>query len=277
MNKWNMIIDVEKCEDCNNCFLSCKDEHVDNEFPGYSVPQPRHGHRWINIMRKERGEYPLMDVAYLPVPCQHCDNPPCIEKGPSGAVKKRDDGIVLIDTERAKGKKELVKTCPYGAIYWNDEKKLPQKCTFCAHLIDDSWEKTRCAQVCPTLSLTVLCISDSEMQLRVESEELEVFHPEYGTKPRIYYKNLYRYTHCFIAGSIAITIDGKEECAKGADVKLIKGDKKYITQADTFGDFKFDKLEKNSGKYVIEVQYKEKSTHLDVVLTESLNVGVIKL
>ncbi|GAG02536.1 unnamed protein product, partial [marine sediment metagenome] len=39
MNKWNLIIDIEKCEDCNNCFLACKDEHVDNDWPGYAVSQ----------------------------------------------------------------------------------------------------------------------------------------------------------------------------------------------------------------------------------------------
>ncbi len=277
MNKWNMIIDVEKCEDCNNCFLSCKDEHVDNEFPGYSLAQPRHGHRWINIMRKERGSYPLIDVAYLPVPCQHCDSAPCIENSPKGAVNKREDGIVLIDPVKAKGQKDMVKTCPYGAIYWNEEKNVPQKCSFCAHLLDDEWKITRCAQVCPTLSLTVLCVTDAEMQREVVSEKLEVYHPEYGTKPRVYYKNLYRYTHCFIAGSIAITIDGKEECADNAEIALIKGDEKYIVQTDTFGDFKVDRLEKNSGKYILEVRYKEKSTTMDVVLTESVNVGVIKL
>ena len=81
MKKYNLIIDVEKCEDCNNCFLSCKDEHVDNEWPGYSASQPLHGQRWMNIMRKERGQYPLIDVVYLPVPCMHCDNAPLHKSG----------------------------------------------------------------------------------------------------------------------------------------------------------------------------------------------------
>ena len=101
MKKWNLIIDVEKCEDCNNCFLACKDEHVDNDWPGYSLPQPLHGHRWMNIMRKERGQFPMIDVAYLPIPCMHCDRAPCIEAAKGGAVYKRDDGIVIIDPEKA--------------------------------------------------------------------------------------------------------------------------------------------------------------------------------
>jgi len=139
MKQWSLIIDVEKCEDCNNCFLSCKDEHVDNEFPRYSVAQPKHGHRWINIMRKERGQYPLIDVAYLLIPCMHCDNAPCIKKAQNGAVYKRQDGIVIIDPEKATGQKGIVDACPYDAIWWNEEKNLPQKCTLCVHLLDEVW------------------------------------------------------------------------------------------------------------------------------------------
>ena len=105
MDKWNLIIDVEKCEDCNNCFLACKDEHVDNDWPGYAVSQPLHGQLWMNIMRKERGQYPLIDVAYLPVPCMHCDNAPCIKAARDGAVYKRDDGIVIIDPIKAMDQK----------------------------------------------------------------------------------------------------------------------------------------------------------------------------
>ena len=99
MKKWHMIIDVEKCEDCNNCFLACKDEYVDNDWPGYSASQPRHGHRWMNIMRKERGQYPIIDVAYLPVPCMHCDNAPCVKAAKDGAIYQRADGIVIIDPD----------------------------------------------------------------------------------------------------------------------------------------------------------------------------------
>ncbi len=116
MAKWRMIIDVEKCEDCNNCFLSCKDEHVDNDWPGYALAQPRHGHRWMNIMRKERGSFPLIDVAYRPTPCMHCESAPCARAAKNGAVYRREDGIVLIDPEKAAGQREIVKACPYGAI-----------------------------------------------------------------------------------------------------------------------------------------------------------------
>ena len=52
MKQWYLVIDVRWCHDCNNCFMSCKDEYVGNEWPGYTNAQPRHGHRWMNIQRK---------------------------------------------------------------------------------------------------------------------------------------------------------------------------------------------------------------------------------
>ena len=64
MKSWHLIVDVARCHDCNDCFLADKDEFVDNEFPPYSAAQPWHGHRWMNIKRKERGQYPMVQVAY---------------------------------------------------------------------------------------------------------------------------------------------------------------------------------------------------------------------
>ena len=78
MKSWHMTIDVARCHDCNDCFLADKDEFVGNDFPPYSAPQPWHGHRWMNIKRKERGQYPIVQTAYLPTPCMHCDAAPCL-------------------------------------------------------------------------------------------------------------------------------------------------------------------------------------------------------
>ena len=101
MKKWNMIIDVAECNNCNLCTLAAMDEYVGNDFPGYSAPMAKHGHKWINILQKERGQLPTIDVAYVPTMCNHCDNAPCVAKG-GGAVSKRSDGIVLIDPAKAK-------------------------------------------------------------------------------------------------------------------------------------------------------------------------------
>jgi len=278
MNKWNLIIDVAKCHDCNNCFLACKDEYWENDYLPYSLAQPRHGHRWMDIQRKERGQYPKVDVAYLPTPCMHCEDAPCVMESEDGAVYKRDDGIVLIDPEKAKGRKDILDTCPYGVIWWNEERAVPQKCTFCVHLLDDGWEHPRCVQACPTGAFRFVHLEDSEMQKVKESEKLEVYQPQYQTAPRVYYKNLYRYTKCFVAGSVALK--DTDECADGAKVTLRNGSGKAIDTAVTnnYGDFKIDDLEENSGKYSLEVVYPGyQKQELVVDLEGSTNIGTILL
>jgi Fe-S-cluster-containing dehydrogenase component len=277
MRQWYLVIDIEKCEDCNNCFLACKDEHAENDWPGYSLSQPRHGHRWMNIMRRERGQYPFIDVAYRPTPCMHCGKAPCIKSAKDGAVYKRQDGIVMIDPEKAKGQKEIVRSCPYDAIWWNEEMEIAQKCTFCAHLLDGGWQKPRCVQSCPTDALRVLCKEGPEMDRIVKSENLEVLNPEYNTRPSVYYKNLYRYNKCFIGGSVAFRHDGITDCAEGARIVLRRGQEKIEEiKTDNFGDFKFDHLEENSGRYTLWIEYAEhEKKTMDVELKTSLNLGTI--
>ncbi len=278
MDKWSLVIDVAKCEECNNCFLACKDEHVDNDFLPFSLAQPRHGHRWIDVLCKERGQCPRVDAVNLPVPCMHCDNAPCIKKAPNGAVYKGEEGFVIIDPAKAKGQKELVDSCPYGAIWWNEEKEVPQKCTFCAHLLKNGWKEPRCVQACPTGAMQLLRMSDSRLKSLVKQQNLEVFHTEYKTQPRIYYKNLYRYTSCFIGGDVAYPSGGLTDCAEGAQVALFKnGTKMAETVTDNYGDFRFDGLPENSGSYRVEVSFgKYAKRSVDVELKTSQNVPTIK-
>ncbi|MEE2999823.1 MAG: 4Fe-4S dicluster domain-containing protein [Pseudomonadota bacterium] len=279
MDKWNLIIDVENCTNCNMCVLACQDEHVDNDFPSYAAPMPKHGARWIEIMRKERGQASMIDVAYMPVMCNHCDNAPCVEAAKDGAVTKRDDGIVIIDPIKAKGQKHLVDSCPYDRIWWNEELQIPQTWIFDAHLLDDGWKEPRAASVCATGSIVAKKVSDSEMERIVEEDRLEVLEPEKGTKPRVYYKNLYRYNKCFIGGSVAVRNGGVEDCIKDANVQLIQGsDTISETSTDVFGDFKFDKLDENSGKYRITISADGySSTSIDVELKESTTLDDIYL
>ena len=80
MKKWNMIVDVAECTNCNLCTLAIMDEYVGNDWPGYSVPMPRHGHKWVNILQKERGQAPMIDVAYVPTMCNHWTMRPALRK-----------------------------------------------------------------------------------------------------------------------------------------------------------------------------------------------------
>lgn len=280
MKKYSFIIDVAKCENCNNCFLSCKDEHCGNEWPGYSLPQPPHGQRWMNIAGKERGDFPVIDVAYLPKPCMHCDNAPCIKAGQDGAAYKREDGIVIIDPQKAKGQKAIVQACPFDVIWWNEEEQVAQKCTFCAHLLDQGWEKPRCVQSCPTGALAILFVEDEELEEIVKRDGLEhLGASDSSARPRSFYKNLYRYTACFIAGSIVLRVESIAECAEGVNVKLLK-DGVYIEEqvTDDFGDFKFDRLVPDGGTYSIVIADDEgEERKVDIKLTKSLSVGTLSI
>ncbi|MGI9309817.1 MAG: 4Fe-4S dicluster domain-containing protein [Gammaproteobacteria bacterium] len=252
--KWNMIVDIERCNNCRGCFLAVKDEHTGNEFPGYAAEQPAMGANWLDIERKERGTYPIVDAHFMPVMCNHCDDAPCLKAAKNGAVTKRADGIVIIDPEKAKGQKEIADACPYGAVTWNEELQLPQTWIFDAHLLDSGWDKTRCEQQCPTDVFKSVKVDDAEMQNIAKREGLEVLQPELGAKPRVYYKNMHFFTKCFVGGSVVATIDGVEECAADAEV-VVKKDGNEVGRAttDIFGEFKIDKLEPNSGQYEVEV------------------------
>jgi Fe-S-cluster-containing dehydrogenase component len=240
--KWNMIIDVAKCNDCNCCYMADKDEFTENDWAPYSVAQPWEGARWLDIERKERGQFPQIQVAHLPMPCMHCDDAPCIAAAPDGAIYKREDGLVIIDPVKAKGNQALVDSCPYGAIGWNAEAEVAMKCTGCAHLMDEDWAQPRCSQACPTGAMTFLRADDAEIAALVASEALEVFKPESGTAPRVYYKNLYRWTKVFVAGSAYFADSG--DCAEGCEVTISK-DGAVVGSATTnnFGDFLVDKLD----------------------------------
>lgn len=277
--KWNLLVDVERCNNCRVCFIAVKDEHNGNDFPGYAAAQPPQGHKWLDIVRKERGAYPLVEARFMPVMCNHCDDAPCMKAAKNDAVRKRLDGIVIIDPEKARGQKQIVDACPYGSISWNEEKQLPQHWIFDAHLLDAGWTKTRAEQACPTGVFEGMKVTDEEMQRIAAEQGLEVLKPELGTRPRVYYKNLHLMTKCFVGGTVVHHVGGVEECAAGVEVVLTR-DGREIGRAttDTFGEFKIDRLEPGSGGYQVEARGAAGRATLRFDLgSESRYLGVLTL
>jgi Fe-S-cluster-containing dehydrogenase component len=277
--KWNMIVDIERCNNCRACFLAVKDEHTGNDFPGYAAEQPAMGANWMDIERNERGSYPIVDAHFMPVMCNHCDDAPCMKAATNGAVTKRADGIVIIDPQKSKGQKQIVEACPYGAVSWNEEKQIPQAWIFDAHLLDQGWSKTRAEQSCPTDVFRSVKVEDGAMQRIAAQEGLEVLQPELGTKPRVYYKNLHLMTKCLVGGSVAADINGVDECAEGAEV-VLKQNGRELGRAttDTFGEWRIDKLEPNSGKYQLEISGAAGRCSMEFELgSESRYLGVMRL
>jgi Fe-S-cluster-containing dehydrogenase component len=278
-SKWNLIVDVARCDNCRVCFLAVKDEYVGNDFPGYSAAQPAQGHNWLDIRRKERGAYPLVEARFMPVMCNHCDDAPCLKAARGEAVRKRPDGIVIIDPERSRGQRQIVDACPYGVVCWNEERQVPQAWPFDAHLLDQGWTRTRAEQACPAHAFRTIKVEDEEMRRIQADEGLEVLEPALGTRPRVYYKNLRLMTKCFVGGTVVTRAGGMEECAAGAEVVLTKdGREAGRAMTDAFGEFKIDALEPNSSGYRLEASAPAGrcSTQFDLG-DESRYLGVLTL
>ena len=264
------IFDSEKCNGCRNCQLACKDEHVDNEWLPYAMPQPDTGQFWTSIEEKVRGQVPKVKLSYIAKRCQHCDDAPCMKVAPE-AVYKREDGLVIIDPEKAKGKKELVDACPYNAIFWNYELEIPQKCTGCAHLVD-AGELPHCVDVCPHQALRF----GDEEEFAEEIAQAEAFLPERAEldKPRTYYLNMPKR---FVAG---IVIDPEQdEVLIGEKMTLqnVETEEVYTTTTDDFGDFWFHQVP--AGKYRVYAEaegYLNRMIEVDATDID-VNVGPIDL
>jgi len=253
VTRYGMVVDVTKCNGCYTCFLACRDEYCGNEFPGYSAAQPQTGHHWMRLVEKERGQYPKVKVAYIATPCMHCGEAPCVgaaETGDEpGAIYRRDDGVVLIDPVRAAGRKDLVNSCPYRVIFWNEEKQLPQKCTFCAHLLDRGWKEPRCVEACPTRALVFGDLDDpsSDVARLAASGHASAMRPEFGLGERVTYIGLPKR---FVAGSVVF--GDTDQCGEGATITLEGGGALLETRADNYGDFEFEGLEASTD-YTVRV------------------------
>lgn len=279
MARYGIAIDIEKCTGCYSCFLACRDEYVGNDYPPVSVAQPENAQKWIDVKEIEQGNGDKLKVDYIPVLCQHCEEAPCMNPGPQGAVYRRDDGIVIIDPEKAGGHKEIVDACPYRVIFWNKEKSVPQKCTLCAHMLDSGEKTVRCVEVCPTGAMVFGDMDDPDSKisklLSEKAEKVGDFKPEFETKPIIKYISLPK---PFIAGEVILS-DKVDECLRGAKITLTDntGDTVMETETDFFGDFEFKGLSKGVDytlKAAFEGYYPQEMT---VRTNSSKNVGIITL
>jgi Fe-S-cluster-containing dehydrogenase component len=272
MARLGILVDVTKCSGCHNCFLTCRDEYFGNDYSPYSAPQPLDGQFWMQVKEIERGSYPRPKLDYIPIPCMHCESAPCMNVAADGAVYRREDGIVLIDPQKAKGQKDIVNTCPYRVIFWNAELEIPQKCTMCAHRLDEGDKQPRCVEACPTGAMVFGDLDDpnSEIAKLTTALKPEAFHAEYETSPLVTYFGLPKR---FIAGEV-VRKDVPGECAEGVLVTLEAEGVNKETRSDSYGEFEFDGLDQNTA-YRVHIErvgyaprYFEVVTHKDVDLGE---------
>jgi len=249
----------------------CKDEHAGNDWSPIAKPQPEIGQFWCKLEERIRGTVPKVKVAYRPHICMHCDKAACMASCPSKNIYKRDDGLVIVDPVKCTGCRNCVDACPYSAIYFNEDLNIAQKCTGCAHLLDDGWTEPRCVDACPTLAMKFMDEADAKELIK----DAEVWRPELKdtASPRVYYLNVPKK---FIAGTIYDPVD--EEVIIGADCKLTddKG-KTYAAVTDAYGDFWFEDLA--DGKFKLEIKSGKKVKVFDELCTceNDINVGDVPL
>ena len=272
---YSLLIDVTKCTGCYNCFLTCRDEYYGNDYGSYSAAQPLDGQFWMQVKEIERGRYPKPKVDYIPLPCLHCRTAPCVDAAADEAVYRRADGIVLIDPKKAKGQRAIVDACPYRVVFWNSDAEIPQKCTMCAHRLDEGAREPRCVEACPTGALVFGDLDNpaSEIARLSASLRTEAYHPEYATEPTVRHVGIPKR---FIAGEV-VRSDRRDECAEGVLITLEGGGQTFQTSSDSYGDFEFDGLERNVS-YEVRIQHDGYRTQTFEVSTQTdVNLGEVLL
>lgn len=275
MTTYGMLIDTDRCTGCYNCFLACRDEHTGNDHRPIAAAQSEGGQKWIDVLEHERGKLPRVRVDYVPLPCQQCKSPACVSRAPDGAVYRRADGIVLIDPEKAKGHPEIAASCPYDVISWNAVENVAQKCTFCAHLLDQGWKEPRCVEACPTEALVFGDLDDptSRISQLLNSKVTEELHPEFGLLPSVRYVGLPKR---FVSGEIAFA-DRMSEPAVGVRVSLHNGTESHDGATDLYGDFAFGGLDAGASYQLRIAAPGYQSREIDVGAHKTVDLGTIVL
>jgi len=279
MPRYGFSIDVTRCTGCYACFLACKDEFAGNDRLPVAAAQTNEGTAWLRIEETTHGAGSKVKVDYTTVMCQHCQDAPCIKPEFGDAVYRRPDGIVIIDPVKAKGHREIMDSCPYGVIQWNESSQLAQKCNLCAQLIDSGEKTTRCVETCPTQAMVFGDLDDPQSavsQVRNEKPgKYEDYRPELATRPAVKYFGLPK---PFVAGEVLLA-DKRGECAGGAKVTLVSknGQTVMTTTTDFLGDFEFKGLTA-AAEYTLRAEVEGyRAKEITVRVNTSVNVGEVVL
>jgi DMSO reductase family type II enzyme iron-sulfur subunit len=151
-------------------------------------PTPRSAPNWDEDVGA--GEYPNNHFFYLPRMCNHCAKPACVEACPTDAIYKREqDGIVVINQDKCKGKKECIKACPYAKPYFNEVTHKSNKCIGCFPRIEKG-VATACVAQCVGRAMHVGFVDDAASSVHKLVKQWKValpLHPEFGTEPNVFY------------------------------------------------------------------------------------------
>ena len=187
MSRWGMVIDLDRCTACQACTIACRAE---NNIPFAEPPEAEKGRviSWNQVMPSVEGEYPRVSMRYIPMPCMHCDHPPCVQVCPVGATFVSPDGVVLVDKDYCVGCRYCIQACPYGARYLHPTQKVADKCTFCYHRIRKGLIPA-CVEVCPTKARIFGEVGQrsSPVHRFLRFNDVTVLKSWLNTKPKVYY------------------------------------------------------------------------------------------
>ena len=197
--RWGLLIDTNKCTSgCTECVTACNTEN------GLSGPPSPTNAQWIR--KVEIKEIKTGRAQSLPVMCQHCADPPCVDVCPTGASFKRADGIVLVDRHTCIGCRYCVMACPYKARSFVHEPLTEQKpdvprgkgcvegCTLCVHRIDHD-QQPACVDACTKAGHNAMIFGDlndpkSEIAQRVAKYASTHIRADLKLNPGVRYQGL---------------------------------------------------------------------------------------
>jgi Fe-S-cluster-containing dehydrogenase component len=219
-----MVIDLDKCTGCQACSMACR---MENNVP-FAGPEEAELSRvkwWHKVLRLEEGEYPHVKFTYVPRPCQHCNNPPCVDVCPVAATYQDDEGLVLVNYDRCIGCRFCAQACPYTVRHFNwygpefpeemqaalnpDVPVRPrgviEKCTFCVQRLNKAKRKAEeegrelrdaelvllpaCNEVCPASARYFGDLDDPESTVSrlAHSPRAWTLLEHMGTFPKVIY------------------------------------------------------------------------------------------
>lgn len=176
--RWGMLIDTNKCASgCTACVSACAEE---NGIQSHGRPET--DQVWIRKVKLRDTQ--TGHVTSLPMLCQHCESPPCVDVCPTGASFKRDDGIVLVDRHICIGCRYCMMACPYKARSFAHEtvedpkeyaprgKGTVESCTLCVHRVDEGGTPA-CVEACQEAEHGAMLFGDLKDPNSEISKELE--------------------------------------------------------------------------------------------------------
>jgi molybdopterin-containing oxidoreductase family iron-sulfur binding subunit len=200
-----MVVDTKRCIGCHTCALACKVEN--------NLPDGVWWNRTLTVggdeMDTPEGDYPNLQIGFITLACQHCENPACVKVCPVGATwKDEETGLVMQDPDKCIGCRYCMVACPYTGVRqfnfeepqfaaavevgsvdaFNHQKHTVEKCTFCAPRVAKGQEPA-CIEVCPARARTFGDLNDpnSDVALLLSKRPYFQLLDEKGTEPSVYF------------------------------------------------------------------------------------------